>query len=94
VASPPLETHYTPTYRGAVIRKRLLCNPIPPPLNEIEFEDVGDLDPRERLLEHENNPTCSGCHELMDPLGFTLVNYDDLSRYREEDAYGRIDPAD
>jgi uncharacterized protein YbjT (DUF2867 family) len=37
---------------------------------------------RERLAEHRKNPACSGCHKLMDPVGFSLENYDAVGRWR------------
>ena len=37
---------------------------------------------RERLAEHRANPACSGCHKLMDPVGFSLENYDAVGRWR------------
>jgi hypothetical protein len=38
---------------------------------------------RERLAEHRDNPACRGCHQLMDPIGFALENYDGVGRYRK-----------
>ena len=46
---------------------------------------------RARLAEHRNNPACSGCHKLMDPIGFSLENYDALGRWRTTDADTPID---
>ena len=34
------------------------------------------------MAEHRANPACSGCHQLMDPVGFSLENYDAVGRYR------------
>ena len=35
------------------------------------------------LLElHTNDPSCSGCHDLMDPLGFGLEAYDGIGAWR------------
>jgi hypothetical protein len=41
---------------------------------------------RERLAEHRKNPACSGCHQLMDPVGFALENYDGVGRWRAVEA--------
>jgi hypothetical protein len=42
---------------------------------------------RERIAEHRANPACAGCHNIMDPLGFSLENYDAVGRWRTtEDA--------
>ncbi|MFO0960709.1 MAG: DUF1585 domain-containing protein [Isosphaeraceae bacterium] len=40
------------------------------------------LSVRERLAEHRANPACAGCHNLMDPAGFALENYDAVGRWR------------
>ena len=48
---------------------------------------------RARLAEHRANPACSGCHNLMDPIGFSLENYDALGRWRTTDASTPIDAA-
>ncbi len=85
-----MATHATylatsPTQRGKLVRSRLLCTETPPPP-----PDVGDLPPpeatqttRERYEEHATDPACSGCHLLMDPIGFGLEGIDASGRYRE-----------
>jgi hypothetical protein len=37
---------------------------------------------RERLAEHRANAACAGCHNLMDPVGFSLENFDAIGRWR------------
>jgi hypothetical protein len=37
---------------------------------------------RERLEEHRNSPECSSCHNVIDPLGFALENFDAIGRVR------------
>jgi hypothetical protein len=44
-----------------------------------------NLSMRERIAQHRDNPACSGCHQLMDPVGFSLENYDAVGRYRKVD---------
>jgi hypothetical protein len=34
------------------------------------------------MAEHRANPACAGCHQLMDPVGFSLENYDAVGRWR------------
>ncbi len=46
---------------------------------------------RERLSEHRANPSCAGCHRLMDPVGFALENYDAVGRWRTVDSGAPID---
>jgi len=40
------------------------------------------LSMRARLAAHRKNPPCSGCHQLMDPLGFALENFDAVGKWR------------
>jgi hypothetical protein len=44
---------------------------------------------RERLAKHREMAACASCHNLMDPVGFALENYDAIGRWRAEaDARG------
>ena len=44
---------------------------------------------QERLRAHQTNPSCSGCHSLMDSIGFGFERYDQLGVYRSKDSGGR-----
>ena len=85
VTSYPNRT--SPVMRGKWILSNILGVPppppptVPPPLKE---NIAGDklLPIRERMAEHRENPACSGCHQLMDPVGFSLENYDAVGRWR------------
>jgi hypothetical protein len=46
---------------------------------------------RERLAAHRANPACSGCHNLMDPVGFSMENYDAVGRWRNMEDSKPID---
>ena len=48
---------------------------------------------RERLAEHRQNPVCAGCHQLTDPVGFSLENYDAVGRWRTLEEGKPIDAA-
>jgi hypothetical protein len=43
---------------------------------------------RERMTQHRANPACSGCHQLMDPIGFSLENFDAVGRWRSTNEDG------
>ena len=43
------------------------------------------------LEQHRSNPTCAGCHARMDPIGFSLENFDAIGRWRTTDAGNSID---
>lgn len=83
-----------PTQRGKFVRERLLCMPVPPPPPNVPMlppEPQPGQTRRERWLEHRNNPVCSACHALMDPIGFGLENFDELGQYRSTDNGRPID---
>jgi len=91
VTSNPTRT--SPVKRGKWILENLLNTPPPPPPPNIpELEKgklVGTL--RERMEQHRSNPACAACHNMMDPLGFALENFDPVGQYRERDAGAVID---
>jgi len=43
---------------------------------------------REKLEAHRKNPACSGCHQMMDPLGLGMEDFDRYGRYRTTDDNG------
>jgi hypothetical protein len=49
---------------------------------------------RERMAEHRANPFCATCHKVMDPIGFSLENFDAVGRWRAKDSGAKIDAAD
>src|SRR5690606_30296323 len=84
----------SPIQRGVFIRAQLLCDPpaAPPPTVDNNPPDPDPtLTTRERFAVHTEQPVCAGCHELIDPLGFGLENYDQLGRYRGEENFLPID---
>jgi hypothetical protein len=40
---------------------------------------------------HRNNPACASCHRLMDPIGFSLENFDNTGKWRTLDGKTPID---
>jgi hypothetical protein len=76
------------TRRGKALREIFLCEKIPNPPPNVDFSKLNDPDPslrtaRERLQVHATNPSCAGCHKLMDPLGLALEHFDGAGAYRE-----------
>ena len=91
VTSDPTRT--SPVKRGKWILENLLNTPPPPaPPNVPELEKArltGTL--RERMEQHRANPACAACHNMMDPLGFALENYDAVGLWRDREGGEEID---
>jgi hypothetical protein len=79
-------TRTSPVIRGKWILANLIGTPPPPPLPDVPaLKDntvSATLSVRERLAEHRANATCASCHNLMDPIGFSLENFDAVGRWR------------
>ncbi len=87
----------SPTLRGKFVREILLCQTIPDP--PPDTSTVLPPDPvagtkrtmREKLDAHRTNPSCAGCHNLIDPIGFAFEHFDPIGAYRATDAGKAID---
>jgi hypothetical protein len=100
VTSAPNRT--SPVTRGSWILENLLGSPPPlpppnvPPLPEnTSGQGLKKLTTsvRERMESHRTNQPCKGCHQIMDPIGLSLENFDGIGRWRTEDTGVRIDTA-
>ncbi len=93
VSSYPNRT--SPVIRGKWILENLLNSPPPPPPPDtpaLDEEGVGDsVSMREQLEKHRANALCASCHARMDPLGFSLENYDAIGRWRLMDGRFPVD---
>jgi hypothetical protein len=93
-----------PIRRGAWVLEELLCQDLSPPagVNTTLPEESADAPTiRERLAAHRADPACAGCHDAMDPIGFSFEHYDAIGAWRSSwesgipvDATGSLtDPA-
>ncbi len=82
-------TRTSPTVRGNWILANILGTPPPPPPPNVpslkDKSETKSLTIRERMAEHRSNPACANCHNLMDPVGFSLENFDAVGRWRTLD---------
>jgi hypothetical protein len=82
----------SPVVRGKWVLENLLGTPPPPPpldvppLNESNQRQGRVLTMRERMAEHRANPVCAGCHQLMDPIGLSLENFDAVGAWRNHES--------
>ncbi|HKP61475.1 MAG TPA: DUF1592 domain-containing protein [Polyangiales bacterium] len=93
----------SPTLRGKFLRENLLCQAIPPPPDNVDTSLPANtrdaMTARQRLTRHRMDPSCAGCHVLMDPLGLALEHFDGIGAFRETennlaiDASGELDGA-
>lgn len=93
VTSYPTRT--SAVLRGKWILENFLNAPPPPPppgvgsLDEKGAKLTGTM--RQQLEKHRANPTCASCHARMDPLGFSLENYNAIGHWRTKDGEFPID---
>jgi mono/diheme cytochrome c family protein len=84
--------------RGKWVLETLLGSPPPPPPPNVppleENDPAGSpTSLREKMEQHRANPVCASCHSNLDPLGFTLENFDAIGRWRDDDEGAPIDAA-
>ena len=88
-------TRTSPVLRGKWVLDNLLGASPPPPPDDIpplQEKDLGtSASMRERLEQHRANPSCSVCHDQMDPIGFALENYDAAGAWRLKDGNFDVD---
>jgi hypothetical protein len=88
----------SPVIRGAWVLDVLLGTPPPrppadvPPLEENATNEA-HLSVRERQLAHRANASCASCHNVIDPIGFSLENFDAVGAWRTRDSGYPVDPA-
>ncbi len=85
----------SPVKRGDFVLKHLMCIDIPPPPPDVpaglpENEGNENETLRERMERHSQDPSCAGCHQAMDPIGFGLENFDAIGRFRTVDNFGEV----
>ena len=85
----------SPIHRGVFVTRNVLGGILKPPPEAIAFENH-KFDPkmtmREKVAEMTRNANCMTCHETINPLGFTLENFDAVGHYRTTEGERPIDP--
>jgi hypothetical protein len=80
-------TRTSPVLRGKWILENLLGTPPPPPPPNVStLEDntvLATLSVRERLAAHRASAACATCHDVIDPVGFSLENFDAVGCWRD-----------
>jgi hypothetical protein len=82
----------SPVLRGKWILTNILGTPPPPPPPNVPaFNEMASGTVRERMVQHRANPACSGCHSVMDPVGFAMENFDAIGHWRTKDNGDPVD---
>ena len=85
----------SPIKRGLFVRRRLLCQDLPPPPANVP--PVPAVDPtattRERFRQHTSVPGCASCHQFIDGIGFGFEHFDAIGKFRQLDNGQPIDAA-
>ncbi len=97
VAGPIHSNHTNPVTRGAFVLRKMLCTSISVPTDPAIAALLKEPEPysaptaRERFKLHRQQPICASCHQLMDPIGFALENYDAVGQWRDQENGVTID---
>jgi len=81
-----------PVLRGVWVLENILGLPPPEPPKNVPAltpDTRGSITPRDLLTAHTDDPACYTCHQLIDPIGFVLENFDPVGNWR--DAWPKID---
>ena len=89
-------TRTSPVLRGKWILETLLGTPPPPPPPSVPPLDetrsnTRIVSMREKMEQHRRNPQCAVCHQIMDPAGLSMENFDAIGRWREAEGGNPID---
>ncbi len=94
LATHSKEIQTDPVSRGKFVRERMLCQGIPAPPADLMITAPA-ITPgsttRERFAQHEEEPSCAGCHLLIDPVGLAFEHYDAIGQWRDQEQGKDID---
>lgn len=100
LAATSFPNRTSPVKRGVWVLEQLLGEHVPaappnvPALDQQDQASVTKLTTRQRTELHRTNPVCANCHQLLDPIGFGLENFDGIGQWRTREPNGEpIDAA-
>ena len=95
LAATSFPNRTSPVKRGVWVLEQVLGENIPsappdvPTLEKQNQNAVKNLSLRQRTELHRSNTVCANCHQLLDPIGFGLENFDAIGRWRDKDDFGK-----
>lgn len=84
----------SPIHRGVFLTRNIVGRALSPPPIAVAFKDdefSPDLTMREKITQLTRDTACMSCHSVINPLGFTLENFDAVGRWRESDNQKPVD---
>ena len=100
LAATSFPNRTSPVKRGVWVLEQVLGEHVPaappnvPALDQQDQTTATSLTVRQRTELHRTNPVCANCHQILDPIGFGLENFDAIGRWRDRDNNGKpIDAA-
>ncbi len=86
-------TRTSPVLRGVLVLGNILGAPPPPPPPNVPALDestmAANLPMRQRLAAHRSNAVCASCHRTIDPVGFSLENFNAVGQWRDLEVEGQ-----
>jgi mono/diheme cytochrome c family protein len=86
-------TRTSPILRGVLVLSNIFGAAPPPPPADVPALDesnvAANLPMRQRLAAHRTNAVCASCHRSIDPVGFSLENFDAIGQWRDIDVDGQ-----
>jgi len=85
----------SPVHRGVFLTRNIVGMSLKPPMKAVVFEDSHfnpQLTMREKITEMTRSGGCMACHSMINPLGFSLENFDAVGRWRTKDNNKPVNP--
>ncbi len=89
LAMTSVATRTSPVFRGKYVLSTFLNTPPPQPPPNVPTLEESNKDAkvpktvRAQLEQHRSNPACASCHRVIDPVGFSLENFDSVGKWRD-----------
>jgi hypothetical protein len=95
LASHAYSTNTSPIHRGVFILRRVLCYPLPDPPGDVDLTlppIEGEIrTTRQQVEVHTSPDSCTGCHGIINPIGFAFEHFDSIGRFRDDENGEPID---
>jgi hypothetical protein len=84
----------SPIHRGVFLTRNIVGRALKPPPMAMTFKDADfapNLTMREKVAQLTRSQACQTCHSVINPLGFSLEQYDAVGRFRTSEGDRPID---